>query len=114
MTNLTSFRLAGTSQVSMRPLLDFFENAPRLRDITLHIKTPISDAQNGRLASLGCLKDMWIAGGLSPLLFGHLLIPVGARLGMEVDLPIPLIENHPLRFLDNLGNFSNFTEIDLY
>jgi hypothetical protein len=48
--------------------------------------------------------------GPATLLLDHLLIPVGARLAVEVDLPI---KNHPPRFLDNLRNFPDFTDIHL-
>ena len=51
-------------------------------------------------------------GSASPLL-DHLLIPVGARLTIEVDLPNPPIKDHPPRFLDNLRNLPDFTTIEL-
>jgi hypothetical protein len=49
----------------------------------------------------------------APLLLDHLLIPVGTRLDMVIEPPIPPIKDHP-RFLDNLRNFPNFTDIDLH
>jgi hypothetical protein len=114
MVNLTSLNMYDTSQdgISIRELLDFFESAPRLREVDLHSAAPTSGAQNGRLVSLPCLERMGITGsGPATLLLDHLLIPVGACLTVAVDLPI---KNHPPRFLDNLRNFPNFTDVDLY
>ena len=113
MVNLTSLDMYDTSQdgVCIRELLDFFESAPRLRKVSLRSAMPTSAAQNGRLVSLPCLERMGISGGgPATLLLDHLLIPVGAYLVVEVDLPI---KNHPPRFLDNLRNFPNFTDIHL-
>jgi hypothetical protein len=113
MNNLTSFKLGNMSGgVSIKQLLDFFEGAPRLRIVDLFSATPASGAQNGRLVSLTRLERMEISGdGSAALLLDHLLIPVGARLTVEVDLPI---KNHCPRFLDNLRNFPNFTDIHLH
>jgi hypothetical protein len=116
MANLTSFKLAHTppDEVTVRQLLDFFEGAPRLRTVDLHSVTLAPSAHNGRLVSLACLEMMGITGsGSASLLLNHLLIPVGANLKMEVDLPSPPIKDHPPRFLDNLRNLPNFTTIDL-
>ena len=116
MVNLTSFKLHYMSlgEVSIGQLLDFLESAPRLRKANIYEATPTSGAQNGRLVSLPCLKRMEITGGgsASPLL-DHLLIPVGARLEIEVELPSPPIKDRPPRFLDNLRNLPNFTKIEL-
>jgi hypothetical protein len=117
MVNLTSFSLFNPSpgEVSVKQLLDFFESAPRLRKVLLESATPTSGAQNGRLVSLACLEWMRTTGGGSAsLLLDHLLIPVGARLDIETDLLAPQIEDYPPRFLDNLRNFANFTDIDLF
>jgi hypothetical protein len=115
MVNLTSIMLARMSwgNDSVEQLLDFFESAPHLRKVQL-LATLTSNAQNGRLVSLACLRRMEITGGgsASPLL-DHLLIPVGANLKIEVELPCPPIEDHPPRFLDNLRNLPNFTDIYL-
>jgi hypothetical protein len=51
--------------------------------------------------------------GSASLLLDHLLIPVGARLMVGVDLPSLLIKDHPPRFLDNLRNLANFTTVTL-
>ena len=116
MVNLTSFELccASPGGVIVKQLLDFFESAPRLREVGLYYTTPTSGAQNGRLVSLACLKRMKVAGRDSAsTLLNHLLIPVGADLKMDVDLPNPPNRDHPPRFLDNLGNFANFTDIHI-
>ena len=115
MANLTSFTLALTSPVSAAQLLDFFENAPHLREVELHSTTPTSGAQKGRLVSLANLKTMHIAGGGPPsVLLNHLLIPVGAKLTTQGEMRNSLIEDHLPKCLDNLRNFSNFTTIHLY
>ena len=117
MINLTSFKLVHTppNEVTVRQLLDFFEGAPRLRTVDLYSVTLAPGAQNGRLVSLACLEIMGMTGsGSASLLLNHLLIPVGAHLKVEVDLPSPPIKDHPPRFLDNLRNLPNFTTVDLY
>ena len=115
MVNLTSIMLAHVSwgEDSIKQLLDLFESAPHLRNLNL-LAISTSGAQSGRLVSLPCLERMEITGGssASPLL-DSLLIPVGADLKIEVDLPDPPIKDHPPRFLDNLRNFSNFTDIHI-
>ena len=103
MENLTSLGLFDTSPLSTRQLLDFFESAPHLQDVDLRFEIPTSCAEDGRLVSLAHLRVMSIEGGPSSVLLDHLLIPVGARLTVQVDLPRPPIEDHP-RFLDNLKN----------
>ena len=115
MDNLTSFTLGCTEgRISIRQFLDFFESAPRLREIKLHYATPTSGAQDGRLVSLACLKEMEILGnGPCSLLLNHLLIPVGAELETRVVLLGDRLEGHLPDSLDNLGNLSNFTKISL-
>jgi hypothetical protein len=114
MVNLTSFKLFH-SEITVKQLLDFFESTPLLRQVVLRDATPTSGTQNGRLVSLAYLETMDITGdGPASLLLAHLLILVGAYLKTEMDLPIPPIEDPPPRFLDNLRNFSDFTEIELY
>ena len=116
MVNLTTFTLLNPSpgKVSIKQLLDFFESAPRLRKVELESATPTSGAQNGRLVSLACLEWMGTTGGGSAsLLLDHLLIPVGAHLDIEIELPIPQTGDHPSRFLDNLRNFQNSTDVNL-
>jgi len=112
MVNLTSLKLIDTSPVSMSQLLDFFETAPHLYEVEFRMRIPTSGAQDGRLVSLARLESMSIDGGPSSALLDHLLIPVRARLRVEVVLPNPLIEDHP-GFLDNLRNLLGFTTIQL-
>jgi hypothetical protein len=116
MVNLTSFKLFYTSPggVIASQLLDFFEGAPHLRKVILYNVTLTSGTQNNRLVSLACLEKMEVTDGssASPLL-DYLLIPVGTRLIIEVDLPNLRFDKHPPRFLDNLRNLLNFTTIEL-
>jgi hypothetical protein len=114
MVNLTSFNLRFWSPggVTVKQLLDFFESAPRLRNVGLRFATLTSGAQDGRLVSLACLERMVVSGSDSPSpLLDHLLIPVGADLKTRVDLPDPPNRDHPPRFLDNLRNLANFTNV---
>ena len=115
MVNLTTFTLVRTlpGEISVGHFLDFFESAPRLREVRLHAATPTFGAQNGRLASLVCLKRMNIIGGRPSLLLDHLLIPVGAELTIRTSLRSSLIEDHLPKSLDNLRNLSGFTRICL-
>jgi len=113
MANLTSFLLVHTSPISVGQVLDFFESAPHLREVTLYFPTPTTGDRHGRLVPLACLKRMYASSLLSSFLFDHLLIPVGARLTMEVDLPIPSAERRPPKFFDNLRNLPDFTVIKL-
>ena len=110
MANLTSLMLAQTP-ASIRQLLDFFESAPRLQEVELYSSTPTSGAEGDRLVSLACLKLMDIEHGPASALLDHVLIPVGARLKIEVDLPSSPIGGRPPKFLDNLKNLPNFTKV---
>jgi hypothetical protein len=117
MANLTSLDMWNTSAggATVEQFLDFFESAPHLRKVDLVAATPASGAQNGRLVSLMCLEWMEITDGASAsLLLDHLLIPVGARLELEVDFPSHPNRGHPPRFLDNLRNLANFTDVHLH
>ena len=113
MVNLTMLMLVRMSPLSVKQVLDFFEGAPHLREVDLYSTTPLSGAQPDRLVSLPYLERMDSRGHPSSHLFDHLLIPVGARLTVCVDLTTPPIGGHPPRFIDNLRNFSNFTTIKL-
>ena len=115
MVNLKIFTLtySSRSSISIGQFLDFFESAPHLREVDIFPPGKISGTRTGRLVPLACLQRMDASGHLSSLLFDHLLIPVGARLRMGVDLSNPPIEGHPPRFIDNLRNLSNFTTINL-
>ena len=113
MANLSTFTLANTSSVSVRQLLDFFDSAPRIREVGIYSAVPTSGTQNGRLVSLSCLRKMDISGGPSSVLLGHLLIPVGAKLKTQRYIPGLSTEDHLPRSLDNLKNLSAFTKIRL-
>jgi hypothetical protein len=114
MVNLTSFTLYFASAGDVGKLLDFFESAPRLRKIDLFHVTLISGGENGRLVSLDHLKRMDIVDcGPTSILLDHLVIPVGAKLTMELDSGAFIIEEHIPRSLDNLKNLSSLTEIHL-
>jgi len=112
MANLTSLMLTHTS-ISVRQFLDFFESAPRLYEVGLYSATPTSGAEGDRLVSLTCLKRMRIEGGPASALLNHLLIPVGTRLAIEVDLSNHSIGGRPPKFFDNLRNLPNFTKVRL-
>jgi len=108
MANLTSFTLGYTStgDSSVGPLLDFFESAPRLREIRLHFATPTFGAQTGRLVSLSRLKWMDVLGGGYPsLLLEHLLVPAGAKVTGRVDPRWPPELPNPPEFIEELSGF---------
>ena len=116
MVNLTSFALFHTPPrtVSVGQLLDFFESAPHLEEVTLYSATPTAGAPNGRVVSLACLKSMHIDDqNPSSVLLDHLLIPAGAKLDIWGNLVGSLIGKHLPRSLDNLKNLSDFTTIQL-
>ena len=117
MVNLTSFSLASMApgEISVTQLLDFFESAPRLRVVDLHVVQPTPGAQSGRLMSLTCLKSMRISDcGSFSVLLDHLLIPVGAELALRADVIDSMIGDFLPRSLDNLRNLSDFTTVKLY
>ena len=116
MVNLTSFTLARVppGDVSVRQLLDFFESVPQLHEVDLLYATPIPGAQDGRLVSLSCLKQVGVTSRASnSVLLNQLLIPVGAKLASRVDISHSLIEDHFPKSLQNFRNFSDFTAIRL-
>jgi len=114
MVNLTELTMVNVIQPFAKRFLDFFESAPNLREVELHSDSPSHGTQDEQLVSLKFLTRICIDGGRPSLLLDHLLIPVGADLDVEMDLPCPLTRSHhPPRFLDNLANLPNFTEIRL-
>ena len=116
MVNLTTFNLGYVLEprVTIKQLLDFFESAPYLLNVALTFATPAFGAQNGRLVLLAHLRRLHIEGFHPPsLLLEHLLIPVGANMTIDLDMPGPEIEDHLPRSLDNLRNFPDFTKICL-
>ena len=117
MVNLTSFTLGYVlyPRVSIRELLDFFESAPSLLYVDFAFATPDSGPQNGRLVSLPHLRELDIYGYQPPaLLLEHLLIPVGVKMSIDLDVDGPRLEDYLPRSLDNLRNLSNFTKIRLH
>jgi len=115
--NLTSFILSYTPPgvPSIERLLEFFENAPYLKQVVLYSVTPTARAQNGRLVSLARPKSMHIdEENLASILLDHLLIPVGVKLEIQANVFSPSIRVHLPRSLDNLKNFLNFTTIQLH
>jgi len=115
MVNLTSFALHYCLAGNFGQLLEFFESAPRLRQINLFLTTLTSGGENGRLVSLDHLKRMDIVRcGPTSILLDHLVIPVGVKLAIELDSFEFIIEDYIPRSLDNLKNLSNFTKIELY
>ena len=117
MVNLTSFTLSCTppGAVSVVQLLDFFESATYLEEVGLYFVAPTTGAQNGRLVSLACLKSMCIEDdNPASVLLDHLLIPVGAKLEIEVDLVNFVIGEHLPTSINNLKNLSDFTIIRLH
>jgi len=118
MVNLTSLALTRlqSGTVSGGQLLDFLESAPYLKEVKFYYATPTTGIQDGRLVSLGCLESMVIEADVPcSTLLEQLLIPVGAKLKLRVDLPNSSpIEQYLPRSLDNLRNLSNFTAVELY
>ena len=120
LANLTNFdlRACRPGHDFVTRLLDFFENAPLLRTITLEHSIPwSSDAPSERLVTLPNVVVLSIGAMLphSPLL-NHLRIPTGASLILGFDFSG---EQSPLRdYLPettaNLRNLSHITMINLH
>ena len=116
MANLTIFVLAHTlpGDISIEQLLDFFESAPRLRNIELIDATPTSGAKDQRLVSLASLNKMEILRSRPcSSLLDCLLIPAGAKLKIQALFSAGL-EDHLPRSLENLRNLYDFTKINLF
>ena len=118
MTNVTTFdfRHAPEYSITTTQLLNFFEHAP-LCEITLVESFPhSSDAPAERTVSLPHLKLFRIR-SFSPhsAVLNHLHIPIGALVTMEFELDSDTcpIQHHFPRSLDNLGNISHITSINL-
>ena len=117
MANLTTFKLwmDPPDVITITQLLDFFEAAPRLREIELTYATPTFDGRKDRLVSLTNLKKMTVKGcdPCAPLL-GHLLIPIDAKLEILSESEFLRYEDLIPESLDNLGNLSNFATASLH
>jgi len=121
LVNITSFRLChfpGTVDPPFTTrLLDFFESAPLLRDITLRHSIPTSsDAPPERLVSLPHLKELSTTSQRAQsILLNHLSIPNGALLLIAFTFngeSSPLLDNLP-KTLNNLDNLSHVNAINL-
>jgi len=113
MANLTSFTLDCSPVGDFGGLLDFFESAPRLRNIDLRFTTLVS-CENGRLVSLDHLEKMEIlVCGPTSIFLDHIMIPAGAKLVIQTGQNTSIIEDHIPRSLDNFKNLSSIAKIGL-
>ena len=111
LSNLTTFKLSFTAEEgepSIARLLDFFEHAHHLRDITFHHSIPSSsNVPPERVVPLPSLKNLTIiAYPYHTILLDHLSIPVGASLTLEFRFSgdkFPLLDLLP----ETLGNLKN-------
>ncbi|KAF9647934.1 hypothetical protein BDM02DRAFT_3187558 [Thelephora ganbajun] len=119
---LTNFVLRHVmpNKISVTQLLDFFMNAPLLRDIELYSIPDSSDAPPGRVVSLPCVKSLDVSAGWtnSSILLNHLSLPPGAWLDLEFNFSgeeSPLPKFLP-KAIENLQNISCITSVylDLY
>ena len=125
MSKLTTFVLCNVPEdkFSITQLLDFFEDAHHLRDITLRYSIPTSsDAPPGRVVSLSCLKNLTIRADsilsdpVHPNLLNHLSIPARAKLTLVFGFMGGLSPIPPLlpETLENLGNTPHISSVNLY
>ena len=117
---LTTFKLSHVPEdkITITQLLDFFEDAHHLRDITLNQSIPTSsNTPPGRVVSLPCLETLTIdSDTVHSVLLNHLSIPVGASLLQEFSFQgdkSPLLDFLP-KTLENLGNIFPITSVNLY
>ena len=120
MSNLTTFKLCHVPEdgISITQLLDFFENAHRIRNVTfIHSIATSSDASSGRVVSLSRLRKLTITADppAHSILLNHLIIPVRAllTLGFEVDGNEPPLRDFLPKKLGNLKNIRSVTSVDL-
>ena len=120
MSKLTTFKLSFSpeEEPSTTQLLDFFEDAYCLRDITLHHSIPpSSDAPPGRVVSLPSLKTLTIdADEEHSILLNHFSIPAGASLTLEFRFSgdrSPLLAFLP-KTLGNIRNILSPTLVNIY
>jgi len=114
MINLTSFTLGYIPVGDFGQLLDFFESAPRLRDIELLYAILVSYGGNKRLVSLDHLEKLVIIDcGPTSTFLDQLVIPAGARLVIQIGRGAFKIKDHIPRSLNNLKNLSSITKICL-
>ncbi|KAF9780763.1 hypothetical protein BJ322DRAFT_1081538 [Thelephora terrestris] len=117
LTAFTLFGLVSKNDISVTRLLDFFSNAPLLREIDLRVLPKSSDAPPGRVVSLPCLENFKIMtdNTHASTLLNHLSIPAGAILDLAFDFhgsdsPLPdFLPKNP----DNLQNLLHITSAHL-
>ena len=125
MSDLTTFELSRVPEdkITITRLLDFFEDAHRLRNITLRYSVPASsDAPPERLVYLPWLKhltiraDSLLSDPVHPNLLNHLSTPARTTLTLAFGFmgdrsPIP-----PLlpETLENLGNAHHISSVNIY
>ena len=119
LANLTAFdfRRVPGNKISVTQLLDFFEDAPRLREIKLRDSLPYSsNAPSERVVSLPHLRLLRIdAQPVHPILLNHLEIPTGAFITLDFKLSgerSQILDYLP-RSIDNLNNISRITSVNL-
>ena len=120
LSNLTAFHLQYTpdDQLSITQFLDFFENAHRLRDVTLtHSTVASSDAPPERVISLPRLKNLTInaAPPQHSIILNHLIIPARARVTLKfyVFSSGPLFRHFLPKELGNLNNICPIASVNL-
>jgi hypothetical protein len=117
--NLTTFTLHHVpgGAISVTRLLNFFENAPLLREIEFRYSLPnSSDAPPKRVVPLPSLKNLKIFADLQPssILLNHLFIPAGASLHLEFVIKgARSLRNHLPESPANLQNASGITSVSL-
>ena len=119
LSRLTTFNLSRVSEdkISITQLLDFFEDAHHLRDITLNESVPTSsNAPPGRMVSLPCLKKLVIHADLfHSIILNHLSIPAGASMTLDFEFTgdeSPVTDFLP-KSLNNLKNIYPISSINL-
>ena len=117
--NLTIFNLCDLPdyKIPLTHLLDFFESAPRLRDIRLRNSIPHhSDAPPERIVPLpNLIKLKTIGHPVNSVLLNHLSIPSGASVALVFTFRGPILPfpAHIPDTLDNLDNISRIATINL-
>ena len=115
LSNLTKFSFRHVPNwLTVTQFLDFFEQAPRLREIALQDSLPhSSNAPAERVVLLPHLSLLDILAEPSPsTLLNHLHIPTGAWVTLGFQFTDRILDYLP-RSLDNLNNISHITYINL-
>ena len=120
LSKLTTFQLSRVPEgtIPVTQLLDFFEHAHHLRDITLHDSIPTSsNAPPERVAPPPCLRILTIlADSAHSTLLDHLSIPAGATVALDFtfnnNTRSPLSDFLPKK-PGNLENILHITSVNL-